>query len=110
LTAPKSWRSARKIVVFTTDANDAPAAASTAPRFSRTRSHWTRTSPAPTISPVFGSSGICPEQNTRLPPEATTACAYGPIAFGALSVEIFFRIRTNLRPFEVAIRDARSVS
>ena len=40
-----------------------------------TRSHCTRTSPAPTISPVFGSIGICPEQNTSLPADAITACA-----------------------------------
>jgi hypothetical protein len=74
LTLPKSCRSARKIVVLTTDANDAPAAASTAPRFSSTRSVCARTSPAPTISPVTGSSAICPEQNTSRAAGATTAC------------------------------------
>ena len=31
-----------------------------------------------------------------MPADATTACAYGPIALGALSVEIFFRMSANV--------------
>jgi exodeoxyribonuclease III len=73
----------RKIVAFTTPSALEPAAASTAVRFSSTRSVWARTSPA-TSSPVRGSSGICPEQKTS--PPATMACEYGPIAAGAASV------------------------
>src|SRR5262245_51777032 len=51
-----------------------------------------RTSPAPTISPVAGSRGICPEQKTKpeaRSPEAssmTIPCEYGPMALGAWSV------------------------
>ena len=40
----------------------APAAFSTADRFCRIRSVWAFTSPAPTSSPLLGSSGIWPEQ------------------------------------------------
>ena len=41
-----------------------------------------------TALPVEGLTGICPETNKNGP--ATTACEYGPIAWGAFFVEIFF--------------------
>ena len=43
-----------------------------------------------TIKPVAGLIGICPEQNTKSP--TATAWLYGPIAAGALVVEIFLMI------------------
>ena len=67
-------RSARASVV--------PAASHTARRFSRQRRACSAAL-APTISPVCGSSGICPEQNSNSPKR--TAWLYGPIAGGALS-------------------------
>ena len=51
-------RSARSSVV--------PAAAQTALRFSRQRRACSA-AVAPTISPLAGSSGICPEQNSSSP-------------------------------------------
>ena len=44
-------------------------------------------------APVFGSSAICPLQNTiRLSPTGTTtACEYGPIAAGACAVRTMLR-------------------
>src|SRR5438128_513658 len=72
------------MLAFTTLANPAPAAARTAARFSITRSVCARTSPC-TICCVCGSSGIWPLTKTSSP--ATIPCEYGPIAFGALSVD-----------------------
>ena len=42
------------------------------------------------ISPVDGTTGITPDVNTN--PLASIACEYGPIAAGALSVEIIFKV------------------
>jgi hypothetical protein len=55
--------------------------------FSITRLVCALTSPG-TISPVFGSSGIWPEQKTKLP--IRMACEYGPTAAGASEVEMIF--------------------
>src|SRR6266404_5254125 len=41
--------------------------------------------------PVAGSSGICPEINTK--PFALMACEYGPMACGALEVETTSRVK-----------------
>ena len=71
------------MVALTTLSNPAPAACSTAPRFSITRSVCSRMSPV-TSACVAGSSGIWPLVKIRSP--ETTACEYGPIALGALSV------------------------
>src|SRR5207253_7251572 len=73
------------MVALTTLSNPTPAAARTAPRFSITRSVCARMSPG-TNCCVAGSSGICPLVKMKSPSEM--ACEYGPIAFGAFSVEI----------------------
>src|SRR6476469_5860799 len=80
------------MVVFTTFAKPAPPALSTPPRFSITRWACSFTSPTPTISPVFGSSGICPEQKIILPAGTEIAWLYGPMAFGASLVWITLRL------------------
>src|SRR5712692_1661916 len=72
------------MVALTTLWKPTPAAARTAPRFSITRSVCARMSPW-TSCGVDGSSGICGLVKTKSPTEI--ACEYGPIAFGALSVE-----------------------
>ena len=79
--------SARKMVVFTTLAKLAPAAASTAPRLSSTCRVCAAVSPSITV-PVAGSSAICPLQNTIRwsPTGTTTAWEYGPIAAGVRRV------------------------
>src|SRR4051794_34479189 len=58
----------------------APAAAHTACRFSRQRRACSA-GVSPASSPVDGSSGICPEQNSN--PPVRTAWLYGPMAGGA---------------------------
>src|SRR5579883_84164 len=74
-------------VVFTTCAQDVPAAVRIAPRFWSTRSVWAATSPSMTV-PVAGSSAIWPAVNRSPAPWATTAWEYGPIAAGACGVWI----------------------
>src|SRR3954465_2860705 len=61
-----------------------PAASRRAPMFVNTCRvcSWT---PPGTSWPVAGSSGICPERNSR--PPALIACEEGPIAAGAEDVE-----------------------
>src|SRR5580704_5984819 len=54
-------------------------------RFSITRAVCCATPPS-TIWLVAGSNAICPA--VKINPPAFTACEYGPIALGALSVEI----------------------
>ena len=58
--------STRKTVVLTTSAKPTPAASSTAPTLRSTRSVCSSTVPG-WISPVAGSSGTWPAQNTRSP-------------------------------------------
>src|ERR1700742_2501249 len=70
-------------------ASEPPAAAHTAFKFSNTRRVCVLMSPV-TNSPLAGSSGIWPEKYTVLPQR--TACEYGPIAFGALSVWMVLRM------------------
>src|SRR5260370_31629788 len=81
------------MVALTTFSNPAPAAFSTAARFSITRSVCARMSPG-TSACVPGSRGIWPLVKMRSP--ATTACEYGPMALGAFSVEIaWFAMATS---------------
>ena len=65
----KSFRSAKKTVVFTTRSIELPAASRTAFRFCRTLSVWAVMSPS-TSFPVAGSAGTKPEQYT-MPPAFT---------------------------------------
>src|SRR5882672_5481325 len=81
--AGKSSIETRNTVVFTTLASFRSAAASTAARLASAREVCDPTPPS-TSSPVSGSRGIWPEQNTRSPER--TACEYGPMAAGALVV------------------------
>src|SRR5215469_12755734 len=74
----------RNTVVLTTWERVSPACARIAFKFSSTRSVCCATSPSRNVF-VFGSSAICAEKRN---PFARTACEYGPIGFGALSVTI----------------------
>src|SRR5512146_1862155 len=75
--------SVRNTVVFTTFANEVPAASRMALRFCSTRRVCAGTSPSISLL-TAGSIGVCPAQNTR--PFTRIACEYGPIALGASSV------------------------
>src|SRR5688572_23444510 len=77
--AAKSVRLVRNTVDFTTLANVSPWSSRMAFTFCSTRSVCTLASPA-TRSPVAGSRGICPAQNSRSP--TRTAWLYGPTALG----------------------------
>src|SRR3954464_7424064 len=76
------------MVVLTTSARDAPAAARTADRFLSACSVWASIPSA--ACPVAGSIPAVPEQNTK--PPATIAWLYGPSAAGARSLEIARRV------------------
>src|SRR5215831_4178486 len=77
------------MVTRTASASEPPAASATALRFSNARRVWASMSP-PTSCMLAGSSGICPERYTVSP--TRTACEYGPIAAGALSLWMISRL------------------
>src|SRR5713101_2538355 len=79
----------RKTVLRSTWSSLLPAAARIAERFFITRSVCAATSPSITCC-VAGSIATCPETNTK--PLARIAWEYGPIALGALEVEITSRM------------------
>src|SRR5207247_10200121 len=83
LTAGNSLRSVRNTVVLVTRSSDESDADRTAARLSRTRRVCSRTSFAPTSSPLVGSRASCPAQKMRSP--ATMAWLYGPTGAGARS-------------------------
>src|SRR3954470_2503203 len=75
-------------VTRTASTSAAPAAEQTASRFSRQRRACSA-GVVPTSSPLSGSSGICPEQNSS--PPWLTAWLYGPMAAGAPSAVTAWR-------------------
>src|SRR3954464_12294789 len=80
------------MVVLTTSARDAPAAARTADRFLSACSVWASIPSA--ACPVCGSMPAVPEQNTK--PPATIAWLYGPSAAGACSLDTACRVMVHL--------------
>src|SRR5690606_4074053 len=104
LTTAKSPRSVRKTVNRTTSSSVAPAAVATAASLRKTCRTSASTPPGTSVI-VAGSSGIWPE--SQIVPPAATACEYGPMAAGALSVAIVRRVM--LSPSRVGARDAEHV-
>ena len=84
--AVKVVRLTDKTVVFTTFSIPRPAAARIA--FAFVSDCRVCASVPSGKAPVAGSMGSCPDTNTS--PPASTACEYGPIAFGACSVDTTF--------------------
>src|SRR5690606_8064378 len=94
-----------------TSSSEPPAASHTAFRLSNARRACAAMSPA-TSSPVAGSIGICPDRYTVSPQR--TACEYGPMAAGAWSVWMGWRMAVGpgfgIRDSGFGIRDSGASS